>query len=401
MTQHRKLAFHFLVAAFWLAGGATVQAQSGSAVYGRVAPSIGIVLVSTFEGQPVGSGSAVTVGSQTMVTNRHVLPPGYRYHVLINGTRHEAYPGICDSTQDLCLLNVQGLESPPVEFADMDKVRVGDVVYAVGAPGEFGVANAVAGYTNQKGGTTLQLTLSNGLVTVLRPVEDGKIIQTNAAISPGSSGGGLFDSQGRLVGITTFQMARGQNLNMALPVNWVQRLGVTGAPRSTESAAVNEFSPTPSYRAPQESTDNLPVVRETENVTVIREQGKSAEVDAPSLMDKLQFKPWWGGALGGLLLLWFFMRRRDEVEYSSPNALYIPPPPPPAANPQLKAFIEKAAEEFDNKQTDEILLKQVWLEHKGNKEAVREAYIEKRANRLLSIEKDRQWAAIAQQNRAQ
>jgi S1-C subfamily serine protease len=49
----------------------------------------------------------------------------------------------------------------------------------------------------------------------------GQVIQTSAAISPGSSGGGLFDAEGQLVAITTFSLNKGQNLNFALPGEWV------------------------------------------------------------------------------------------------------------------------------------------------------------------------------------
>ena len=66
--------------------------------------------------------------------------------------------------------------------------------------------------------------MSEGLISSLRPYEGSQYIQTSAAISPGSSGGGLFDDQGRLVGITTFQIIEGQNLNFALPVDWIGEL---------------------------------------------------------------------------------------------------------------------------------------------------------------------------------
>ena len=58
----------------------------------------------------------------------------------------------------------------------------------------------------------------------LRAVAGGSYIQTTAAISPGSSGGGLFDDQGRLLGLTSFFMSQGQQLNFALPVEWIEAL---------------------------------------------------------------------------------------------------------------------------------------------------------------------------------
>ncbi len=88
----------------------------------------------------------------------------------------------------------------------MPSVKVGQKVFALGAP---------------KG---LDLTLSEGIVSSLRKYEDSNFVQTTASISPGSSGGGLFNDSGALIGITTFQHSEGQNLNFAVPVDWVSKL---------------------------------------------------------------------------------------------------------------------------------------------------------------------------------
>jgi tetratricopeptide (TPR) repeat protein len=115
-------------------------------------------------------------------------------------------------------LTVPDLKSAPVAFGTASNLRVGQHVHAIGAP---------------KG---LEQTMSEGLISSLRPYEGSQYIQTSAAISPGSSGGGLFDDQGRLVGITTFQFIEGQNLNFALPVDWIGELpkrsqATTAAPK--------------------------------------------------------------------------------------------------------------------------------------------------------------------------
>jgi tetratricopeptide (TPR) repeat protein len=72
------------------------------------------------------------------------------------------------------------------------------------------------------------LSLSEGLVSALRKFEGVSFIQTTAPISHGSSGGGLFDEQGRLIGITTFTVKDGQNLNFAIPTDLV--VGLKGHP---------------------------------------------------------------------------------------------------------------------------------------------------------------------------
>lgn len=101
---------------------------------------------------------------------------------------------------------MEGLSGSCVAVRRSSSLQVGERIYAMGAP---------------KG---LELTLSEGLMSGLRDKEGVRIIQTTAPISPGSSGGGLFDVQGKLVGITTFYLAEGQDLNFALPGDWVLAL---------------------------------------------------------------------------------------------------------------------------------------------------------------------------------
>lgn len=368
-------------------------AQTANNVYAQVKRSVGIVIVSTFEGQLVGSGSAVTVASQTMVTNRHVLIPGHRYQVYTSGGIHEAYMTICDSTQDLCLLEVRSLEAAPVEFGDANRLGVGDTVYAIGAPNEIGNIVGVANATKQKSYSAPQLTLSNGLITALRPVEDGNIIQTNAAMSPGSSGGGLFDAQGRLIGITTFMMRSGQSLNMALPVNWVERLGVKGATRAADvgmPAAQEAFAQRPQTNSPASGTQPV-----QEPDIQVQAPASSPVIHSPPPAESMLSRYWWAGLPILLILIYLYRRRSSEAD----NEYYEPRPAAPA-NPLLQRFLDEAQQELDQNRPDLNLWNGVLADNKGNMQAASQSYIERRAARLLSMEKDKQWAAAARQSQA-
>lgn len=85
-------------------------------------------------------------------------------------------------------------------------MAVGDKVFAIGSP--IGMKNS----------------LSEGIVSGLREHKGITVIQTTAPISPGSSGGGLFDAQGNLVGITTFKLIKGENLNFAVDIRHAEDL---------------------------------------------------------------------------------------------------------------------------------------------------------------------------------
>jgi Flp pilus assembly protein TadD len=172
-------------------------------VYERVKDSVVVVKVGDQQGRLVSSGSGVMLPSGDIITNYHVVKGGVRWAV---GRGKHVVPanlkwGDCD--KDLCLLTAPGLVAEPAHLGKADRLKVGDPVYAVGAP------------------QGLELSLSEGIISQLRGGGPHPIIQTTVAISPGSSGGGLFNAKGELVGITTFYLKGGQSLNFALPVEWI------------------------------------------------------------------------------------------------------------------------------------------------------------------------------------
>ncbi len=176
-------------------------------LYAKVSPSVARVNVMDEHGNLLGIGSAVVIGTGDVITNCHVAKLGPNLELNFRSEKATASIVTADEVYDLCLLHAVGLSAPPVVTADLDAVRTGEAVYAIGSP------------------QGLELTISEGIISSLRSVPDvGTVIQTSAAISPGSSGGGLFDSNGRLIGITTFQSKSGQNLNFAVPAEWIKSM---------------------------------------------------------------------------------------------------------------------------------------------------------------------------------
>jgi serine protease Do len=181
----------------------TLSAQE---IFKRVAPSVMVVESLDASGKVAALGSGVVIAPDTVITNRHVIEDGVTYRVEHQGKSRPAKLIQTDPDHDLAELFVEGLAAPAVSMRDSSTLSVGEKVYAIGAP------------------EGLELTISEGLISGLRDIDRARVIQTSAAISPGSSGGGLFDSQGRLVGITTFYLKEGQNLNFALPAEWISSL---------------------------------------------------------------------------------------------------------------------------------------------------------------------------------
>lgn len=183
--------------------GAPLGRGTAEDVFAAVSPSIARVLVMDAGGRPVSQGSGVVVSPGVIITNCHVTKDSKDITVKVGREEYRASPAAADEEHDLCRLSVNALPAPAVTLGSATQLKTGQRVFAIGAP------------------QGLELTISEGIVSSLRPVADGTMIQTSAPISPGSSGGGLFDASGRLVGVVTFQHKFGQNLNFAVPADWV------------------------------------------------------------------------------------------------------------------------------------------------------------------------------------
>jgi serine protease Do len=182
---------------------ATGKALSPQELFAQASASVVRVNVVDNFSKQLAVGSGVVIDRETVITNCHVAKAGPRLLVKQGEAEHEATITLADEAHDLCKLAVSGLGAPAVSLGSVSQLQVGQKVYAIGSP------------------QGLDLTLSDGMVSSLRETPEGSLIQTSAPISPGSSGGGLFTEQGQLVGIVTFQMRTGQNLNFALPVDWI------------------------------------------------------------------------------------------------------------------------------------------------------------------------------------
>ena len=181
-------------------------------LFEKVSPSVWGVQTEDSQGRKLASGSAVVIGPGRLVTNCHVLAKAKSFVVRKDNISYGASLEFPDPERDLCQIKVANFTAPAVDIARIDQLKVGSKVYAIGNPRGF------------------ESTLSDGLLSGLRRSESGtlEMIQTTAPISPGSSGGGLFDSEGRLIGITTMVHRDAQNLNFAMPAEWIGDLSERG-----------------------------------------------------------------------------------------------------------------------------------------------------------------------------
>ena len=209
---HRRIVA-VLTAGILAVSAAPAWAKSAKEVFAEVARSVVVVLALDSSGDTQAQGSGVVVGQNEVATNCHVIDEAKNVvvHQAADSGGGETYRMDArvmaqDDERDLCLLFVGELSEPPaapvVEMGAAKGLSVGEEVFAVGAP---------------KG---LELSMSRGIVSQLRGKRAAPLVQTDAAISPRSSGGGLFNENAELVGITTFKW-KGENLNFAIPAEWI------------------------------------------------------------------------------------------------------------------------------------------------------------------------------------
>jgi S1-C subfamily serine protease len=164
------------------------------------------------KGQSMGSGFIVDPNGY-IVTNAHVIGDGKYENItvsLIDGSTEVGEVLWFDSTLDLALVKINRTGLPTVEFGDSDQLKVGEPVVAIGNPMTLDLERTVT--QGIISGLNRSIAFENG--TVIEP-----LIQTDASINAGNSGGPLFNASGQLVGINTAKVSTAEGLGFSIPVN--------------------------------------------------------------------------------------------------------------------------------------------------------------------------------------
>ncbi len=207
------------------AGGGAAASGSVTAVAERVGPAVvGILAGNVAHPQtprgnfrvPQSSGSGVIVDKRGyVVTNNHVVDgAGTIKVVLFDGRRVNATIVGTDPRTDLAVLKVDAANLPVAKLGDSDSIRIGEPVVAIGNPVSMTFQRTVtAGVVS---GLARSLRLDSGTVV--------EVLQTDAAISPGNSGGPLANLRGEVIGITTAKVSLPdvEGIGFAVPANTVR-----------------------------------------------------------------------------------------------------------------------------------------------------------------------------------
>ena len=148
-------------------------------------------------------GSGVIIAPNEVVTNCHVTKEARSVMIAKGGRRYRVQTQQADVPHDLCLLHADGLDLPPIRVGETSALKTGDGVFFFGYPGGDGIS------------------FSRGAIAALYGYDGSRVIETTAGFGLGASGGGLFDAEGRLIGVTTFLPSRRGERFYAVPADWI------------------------------------------------------------------------------------------------------------------------------------------------------------------------------------
>ena len=181
-----------------------------------------------------GFGSGVVLDATgVLVTNLEVLRGQAQVSITVsNGDVYDDVTVVdIDERRDLVLLKIKAFNLTPATIGDSEQVQVGEKVVLIGSA------------------QGLDLTVNQGVISASRDSGEGyQLFQTSAAASPGTSGGGMFNQYGELIGIVSFKLPGGRNRNFALPVNYVR--GLLSRSRMTLAELA--------VQVPESATDDAP-----------------------------------------------------------------------------------------------------------------------------------------------
>ena len=182
--------------------------MSAEEIFKQYSSGVFPITVYDMEKEKIGSGSGFFIESDcTLVTNYHVIADAHSATVKLSTGEEKPIVKVLDydMEKDIAILKIEGSGYTALPLGDSSAISSGQKVFAIGSP--MGLENSI----------------SDGIVSNPYREEIGGI-QITASISPGSSGGALFNDKGQVIGVTFGGISNGQNLNFAVPINDVKSL---------------------------------------------------------------------------------------------------------------------------------------------------------------------------------
>ncbi len=196
---------YLLVFALFSFAQASAQQSDAAKIYSQSSSSVLLIFVKGADSKIVAQGTGFLVEGGKIITNKHVIRDGAAL-IDLGGARIPATVESTDDLNDIAVLTVAAeLSAEPLTLTDK-MPPPGSNVFAIGNP------------------RGLEKSISTGVLSAVRNTGRRELLQITTPISPGSSGGPVFDTSGKVVGVTVGTIEEGQNLNFAVPASVVIKL---------------------------------------------------------------------------------------------------------------------------------------------------------------------------------
>ena len=247
MQRRQKSLLSFMVGGLVLLCGTTVEAAPTPQEIVEIALDSTAHLGFTDAKGNRWTGSGFVIHDGHIATNHHVVDNMWIGSAKLVGTE-EIYPveailGI-DKERDLAVIKVGGIDALALPLGDSDTVQIDDRVYIAGNP------------------RGLEVLFSDGIISAIRGDSTDKFFQMTAPISQGSSGGPVFNEKGEVIGVSFVNLRDGQNLNFAIPVNYLKALAnipITPTPVQPQPAKPRVDPPLVEPQPAKPKVDSPPV----------------------------------------------------------------------------------------------------------------------------------------------
>ncbi len=200
-----RLTFFILILAIILFP--TITFADAKKIFKENTNAVVVVVTYDSKGNPIRQGSGFIVRADgAIVTNYHVISNAKDIKVKIEEKVLNVEGLILvDKERDIVILKVKGENLQKVKLGDFEKTNIGEKIYVISSP------------------QGLENTISDGILSGIREItHERNVLQITAPISSGSSGGPVFNENGEVIGVATFILEESQNLNFAMPVNFIK-----------------------------------------------------------------------------------------------------------------------------------------------------------------------------------
>lgn len=196
-------------------------------IYEKCSQSVFCIEIYDIRGDAIGLGSGFFISESGLAaTNYHVIDGAMSAKVMLTNGEIYDVSGVVDfdTELDFAIIKVNGTGFTPLKLGNSSSIKGGESVFAIGNP---------EGLTN---------TISDGIISNPCRKDLNDMIQISVPISHGSSGGALINTAGEVIGITTAFLASGQNLNFAVPINFIKPDGGLSVLESSAVIPLSQFA---------------------------------------------------------------------------------------------------------------------------------------------------------------